>query len=53
MLSVHPDVTVMVDWALKINYLSIYLRPDLPGSTIEGFTRKAEGVHLGGYAVFF
>ena len=21
----HPDITVMVDWALKINYLSIYL----------------------------
>ena len=20
-----PDITVMVDWALKINYLSIYL----------------------------
>ena len=21
----HPDITIMVDWALKINYLSIYL----------------------------
>ena len=21
----RPDITVMVDWALKINYLSIYL----------------------------
>ena len=23
--SYRPDITVMVDWALKINYLSIYL----------------------------
>ena len=24
-LYIRPDITVMVDWALKINYLSIYL----------------------------
>ena len=26
---IRPDITVMVDWALKINYLSIYLSVDL------------------------
>ena len=26
----RPDITVMVDWALKINYLSIYLPTSLP-----------------------
>ena len=24
LLKFRPDITVMVDWALKINYLSIY-----------------------------
>ena len=23
--AVRPDITAMIDWALKINYLSIYL----------------------------
>ena len=25
MVAPYPDITVMVDWALKINYLSFYL----------------------------
>ena len=32
--SVRPDITVMVDWALKVNSLSIYV------NSVEGLCRN-------------
>ena len=46
----RPDITVMVDWELKINYLSIYLcSRHLSGLLVTTTMFKMDGLGLAGH----